>query len=615
MKPGSLAKRWAVLDADLQLLRSFSRAHNAARTKENTPESSSKSCRLPKRGTEILPTRRVSQVRACEAINDGPPRPESLRMPAHVVRLCTPESIVLTCVLPYAEICGFLWCYTALPLHFVDSNWPLWQLAALLTFCYLPRVIMTEVFARVGDWLCVPVSAVALASNILMWSYPDNLAVVSFATCATCTSLCPTVLRSLVYQRFAHSGEWQRQRALRIFTLSDTFGYATAPFIGGVLYDHGGLRACAGFALTTSALGVVLPLGLTVYRRSLPRPCRLWEHGESASSGDSGAMDGQQGDASGGQLSGAKVVEQRRTSRDAGKAIEGDASGGDDCGGITAEAPPEQAAGAHAALLLAPTATIMAGVFANICTYAVEWCLYAIYFRLEYNWSGSWTGFAQMIGDLLGGTVLGLSTMACVTERVSRVALPRAARALLQPPLGVATLLCCHAALMVMLAQPHFAVALTGQILMGTAYVFCEQLLQEMLLVYSFGDHRLYRRLVSLHYVFFTAGCSLCAPIAYGLYEVSGFAGAFYATAGCAGSAGIAFAAYFTCRLAPASNEMLASLREAERELRDAKARRTVELRAGGGRTAASDGASAVPMASEILGTNSGTNSKAAGSP
>ena len=46
-----------------------------------------------------------------------------------------------------------------------------------------------------------------------------------------------------------------------------------------------------------------------------------------------------------------------------------------------------------------------------------------------------------------------------------------------------------------MLAQPHFAVALTGQIIMGTVYVFCEQMLQEMLLVYSFGDHRLYRRL------------------------------------------------------------------------------------------------------------------------
>jgi hypothetical protein len=249
---------------------------------------------------------------------------------------------------------------------------------------------------------------------------------------------------------------------------------------------------------------------------------------------------------------------------------QGDASGVARSGEV--EAPPEQAPGAHAALLVAPTVMIMAGVFANICTYAVEWCLYAIYFRLEYDWTGSWTGFAQMIGDLLGGTVLGLSTMACVAQKAGRVALPRTARALLQPPLGVATLLCCHAALMVMLAQPHFAVALTGQIIMGTVYVFCEQMLQEMLLVYSFGDHRLYRRLVSLHYVSYTAGNALCAPIAYGLYEVSGFAGAFYATAGCAVSAGITFATYFTCRLAPISNGLLASLREAERELLDYKA-------------------------------------------
>ena len=486
-------------------------------------------------------------------------------MPAHV-RLFTPESIVLICVLPYTEICGFLWCYTALPLHFVDSNWPLWQLAVLLTLCYLPRVAMTEVFARVGDWLCVPVSAVALASNILMAIHPDSLAVICLATCATCTSLCPTVLRSLVFRRFADSGEWQRQRALRIFTLADTFGYATAPFIGGVLYDNGGLRACASFALATSALGVVLPLGLTVYRRSLPRQW-WWVYGKSAHVAREAAA-----------ASDASVVGQQNDARCV--------SGG--CGGNTATESPEQTAGVHATLLLAPTATIMvAGVFANICVYAVEWCLYAIYFRLEYNWSGSWTGFAQMIGDMLGGTVLGLSTMTCVTERAGRVALPRAAQALLRPPFGVAVLLCCHAVLMVMLAQPHFAVALTGQILMGTVYVFCEHLLQDMLLVYSFGDHRLYRRLVSLHYVFFTAGCALCAPIAYGLYEASSFAGAFYATAGSAAFAGIAFAAYFTFRLANTSNGVLGVLRDAERELQDAKAKRAGELRAGSAATAA----------------------------
>ena len=47
--------------------------------------------------------------------------------------LCAPESFVLLGALPFSNICGFLWTYTALPLHFVDSGWPLWQLATLLT--------------------------------------------------------------------------------------------------------------------------------------------------------------------------------------------------------------------------------------------------------------------------------------------------------------------------------------------------------------------------------------------------------------------------------------------------------------------------------------------------
>ena len=456
------------------------------------------------------------------------------------VRLCTPESIVIIAILPYTEICGFLWCYTALPLHFVDSQWPLWQLATLLTLCYIPRVIMTEVFVRLGDWICVPVCAIALLSNAMMLLYPDSLAAVCFATCATCTSLCPTVLRSFAHSRFAASSEWQLQRALRILTLADTFGYATAPFIGGLLYDSGGLRACAGFALATTTLGAALPLFLTVYWQSF---VSYWGCGSPCG--------------------------HRRTVAPADdKAAPGSSAA------AVASALPQEASGTDgraASLLLTPTLVIMlAGVFANICTYAVEWCLYALYFRLQYGWSGSWTGFAQMIGDLLGGTVLGLSTMACVTRRAGRVPLPKAVRAMLRPPLGVAVLLFCHAGLMTMLAQPHFAVALIGQVLMGTVYVFAEQLLQELLLVYSFGVHRLYRRLVSLHYLFFTGGCALCAPIAYGLYEISSFASAFYATAGCAALAGVVFGAYFARRLARTQSGVLGSLRDAEAEIQEA---------------------------------------------
>ena len=109
---------------------------------------------------------------------------------------------------------------------------------------------------------------------------------------------------------------------------------------------------------------------------------------------------------------------------------------------------------------------------------------------------------------------------------------------------------------------------------MGTVYVLCEQFLQELLLVYSFGVHRLYRRLVSLHYLFFTAGCALCAPIAYSLYEAVGFATAFNATAGCAASAALAFGVFFACRLARASPGVLGSIREAEAELYEARSSR-----------------------------------------
>ena len=46
---------------------------------------------------------------------------------------------------------------------------------------------------------------------------------------------------------------------------------------------------------------------------------------------------------------------------------------------------------------MAPVAMIMICAFANIFTYGVEWCLYALYFRVQYGWSGAWCGFAQMV--------------------------------------------------------------------------------------------------------------------------------------------------------------------------------------------------------------------------
>ena len=462
--------------------------------------------------------------------------------------LCSRESTTLLCVLPYCNIAGWLWVYTALPLHFVDRDWPLWQLALLLSLCYVPRATAVAMYARAGDWTCVPMKALALAGSVLMVIWPRSLTVVWIGICLLASSVCPTAYRSLVFARFVDDGEWQLQRAMRIFTLSDTVGYASAPFVGGVLYDFGGLRACAVFAAATSAIALVLPVGLGVVRQSFT----CWWHGARRSPPSSGSA-------------AADVVASAVTT--------GDEEMREKPNGSAVSVKPMGSAASVRAFICAddtaPIAATMIMVYANLCIYAVEWCLYALYFRAVYNWSGAWMGFAQMAGDLLAGVALGISTMSQVVAAAKRIPLPRLLHGLMRPPFGVSVLCCCHGALMCMLAQPHFLVALLGQVLLGTTYVFCEQCLQEMLLVYSFGSYATHRRLQSIHYIFFTAGAALCAPIAFGLYEQTGsFSSAFYATGGFAGTVGVGFAAFFACRLAPTTAGCLGGLRDAEEELR-----------------------------------------------
>ena len=466
---------------------------------------------------------------------------------APAILLATPEGIILLGALPFSNICGFLWTYTALPLHFVDSGWPLWQLATLLTLCYIPRLCTTAAYSHFGDWLCVPNAVLACALNINMACHPNSLAAVVLAVSAMCAAQSPTAYRSLIYARFHESGTWQLQRAMRIFTLCDTVGYASAPFIGGILYDNGGMRSCAIFASAMFLTCSVLPLTLGVLRLSF---ARTWKR-RPPSAAAPGPTDT--------EIDGARSLAMVETDMGAPEVAGPEASPA----GMAVH-PSEPRAGAP----FAPVAVIMLAVFSNICIYAVEWCLYALYFRTVYDWSGTGMGLAQMVGDLLAGAALGLSTMRAVVRTAQRVHLPRALRALGRAPFGVAFLFCCHAVLMVMLAQPHFLVALTGQVLLGSAYVFCEQFLQELLLLYSFGGHARYRRLVLCHYLCFTAGCALCAPAAYGLYEQMGtFASAFYATAAYAAVVGVVFGAYFACRLSQTTAGLFGRLVDVEDEL------------------------------------------------
>ena len=504
---------------------------------------------------------------------------------------CNVQSLVLLCILPFTHIGAFLWCYTALPLHFLDSNWPIWQLSLLFFLIYVPRVFVQLLTRLTADWICVPISAIAVVSNIILFLYPNSLVAVSFALSATCSSLNPTAIRGLIHDRFHSSGNWQMKRALRIYTFSDTLGYATAPFIGGLLYDNGGLKACALYALVLTSIGMIFPMCLYSCRKSF---LRSWKHcGCTTKDTNKDVVS----TANPKQIQ--IMVVENITKDDNNKSIPTIPTTipttTNDNNKSSSATREKDVVLPHAAVFV-----VMLTVFTNICTYAVEWCLYALYFRLEYGWSGAWCGFAQMVGDLLGAGVLTISTMKCAQRACGThnkdgdnvdddgggggggggdsdsdsgccCCFSRCKCCLmflLMPPFNIAFFLFCHGILMIMLAQPHFVVAIIGQILMGTVYVFFEQSLQEMILVYSGSSRELYRRLLSIHYLVFTAGCALCSPIAYGMYELSGFSSAFYASGGFAFAIGICVIVFYVCRFSSSSVGIFGSFVEMEKELR-----------------------------------------------
>ena len=199
-------------------------------------------------------------------------------------RFCSFQASILLYVLPFTNIGAFLWCYTALPLHYLDNHLPIWNLSLLLTFIYLPRVFVQLLTRRVGDWLCVLVSTLAVVFNVVLYLYPTNLTAVWLSMSTTCCAMNPTAYKGLMNDHFSQLSRTSTSKrtttaaaaaavpavkaALRIYTFADTIGYAIAPFIGGVLYDNGGLKACALYAAVLSLLCAVLPLCLQSWRTS-----------------------------------------------------------------------------------------------------------------------------------------------------------------------------------------------------------------------------------------------------------------------------------------------------------------------------------------------------------
>jgi hypothetical protein len=176
-----------------------------------------------------------------------------------------------------------------------------------------------------------------------------------------------------------------------------------------------------------------------------------------------------------------------------------------------------------------------------------------------------------MAGDLLGAAALTVSTMPAAARVFAGCNLPWCLRTVLRPPFVVSVYFFGQSGLMLLLAQPVFALSLTGQVFMGTVYVLNVQAIHEMLLKCAYGDHDLYRRIVLANQCIFTTGCALFSAVGIFTYEGLGsFAAAFRCAAGLSAVVGVCFGCFFALRITRTSNGELAEvqLHSAEADVR-----------------------------------------------
>jgi len=193
-----------------------------------------------------------------------------------------------------------------------------------------------------------------------------------------------------------------------------------------------------------------------------------------------------------------------------------------------------------------PTLWVHSVYFTNLFVYVVEWNLYALYFRQVHNWSGTWMGVAQMSGDLFAGILLVLlTTRFCKTGMNAWFKRHNLLANFLGPPWCNVLLLITHGALLVLLAQPDFTLSLCGQVGMGTTFILNEQVLQELLLRYSSGNHALYRKNLFIQYVLFCISFLVAGLISAPSYNVFGSTVPFYSCAGLSWLNAFAFGCFF----------------------------------------------------------------------
>jgi hypothetical protein len=267
----------------------------------------------------------------------------------------------------------------------------------------------------------------------------------------------------------------QRARMSRMWEACFTVGYCFATLIGGAVYDWGvygpqRIENCALFQLCCAVTLVASSLAISHVRASHSAVCCTTSM----------------------ELSGSLVTTE--------EVDDGDQVSAGDTVGVDLVTARRRAA-SWVPILVAATMC-----FVNFA-YVTEWCLYALIMSDSFGWSATAAGAAQMAGDLVGALVLFFFSR-CFTDKTAGDNAPTSSRccrfALL--PFNMAWLLFLFAILLIMMADERFAVAVVGQVLMGTVYVLAVQVITELNILYGYGDADLTAKYSNMTFVGYASG-------------------------------------------------------------------------------------------------------------
>ena len=142
--------------------------------------------------------------------------------------------------------------------------------------------------------------------------------------------------------------------------------------------------------------------------------------------------------------------------------------------------------------LRVPVLLVSLCCFCNTGSYGLELSTFAIFFKEYHGWDAAiWASMAQTSGDLLAAMMMKAlpNKVDDPTEDVGCL------RRLLMQPYNLSCLLFAWIFCSAAMASPWLPVAVVGQIVMGTVYVYIVKFTTDLNLFYSLGDTELFMSL------------------------------------------------------------------------------------------------------------------------